>query len=178
MVIKDADYYLAQYVLKAITLVDQDYVTPNGPETRAEVWNLYKWLVVHPQNEHLPEVHKTVKILGLSFSKTKMKTQLKAKTGSTILLAFGLSTGKIYRHYHTLAPSREHQGRKRFSRNNLLARRISYVWSVMEHGGGDIELHGAAAQLDRAKSHVSHRWLMIDSVCVFFCECPKYFLLQ
>ena len=77
MVIKDVDYYLAQYVLKAITLVDQDYITSNGPETRAKVWNLYKWLVVHPQNEPLPEVHKKVKRLDLSFSKTKMKAQLK-----------------------------------------------------------------------------------------------------
>ena len=62
MVIKDADYYLAQYGLKAITLVDQDYTTRNGQEMRAEVWNLCKRLVVHLQlNEPLPEVHKKVK---------------------------------------------------------------------------------------------------------------------
>ena len=61
MVIKDADYYLAQYGLKAITLVDQHYTTRNGHEMRAEVCNLCKRLVVHPQNEPLPEVHKKVK---------------------------------------------------------------------------------------------------------------------
>ena len=61
MVIKDADYYLAQYGLKAITLVDQDHTTHNGQEMRAEVWNLCKRLVVHPPNEPLPEVHKKVK---------------------------------------------------------------------------------------------------------------------
>ena len=61
MVIKDADYYLVQYGLNAITLVDQDYTTRNGQEMRDEVWNLCKRLVVHPQNEPLPEVHKKVK---------------------------------------------------------------------------------------------------------------------
>ena len=77
MVIKDADYYLARYDSKAITLVEQDYTSCNGQEMRAEVWNLCKRLVVHPQNEPLPEIHKKVKGLDLSFSKTKMKTQLK-----------------------------------------------------------------------------------------------------
>ena len=76
MVIKDADYYLTQYDLKAIILVDQDYTTRSGQETRAEVWNLFK-RIVYTQNEPLVEVHKKVKGLDFSFSKTKMKTQLK-----------------------------------------------------------------------------------------------------
>ena len=61
MVATDADYYLAQYDLKSITLVDQDYTTRNGQEMRAEVCNLCKRLVVHPQNENLPWVHKKIK---------------------------------------------------------------------------------------------------------------------
>ena len=61
MVIKDANYYTTQHDLKAITLVDQDYSSRHGQKKRAEVWNLCKRLVEHPQNELLPEVHKKVK---------------------------------------------------------------------------------------------------------------------
>ena len=66
MVIKDANYYTTQHDLKAITLVDQDYSTRQGQKTRAEVWNLCKRLVEHPQNEPLSEVHNREKFPLLS----------------------------------------------------------------------------------------------------------------
>ena len=42
------------------------------------------------------------------------------------------------------------------TRKNLLAQRISYIWSAVEYGRREVELHSAAAQMARAKSHVSH----------------------
>ena len=158
MVIKDADYYLAQYVSKAITLVDQDYITSNGPETRAEVWNLYKWLVVHPQNEPLPEVHKKVK--GFAWCCACKKVVKYSGSASTLADHVNSKSLKTYP--------------KESSRSqDFLYLVRDEVWMPR----GWIAYCSAAAQLARAKSHVSHWWLMIDSV-YFFCECPQYFLLQ
>ena len=113
MVIKDADYYLAQYGLKAITLVDQHYTTRNGHEMRAEVCNLCKRLVVHPQNEPLPEVHKKVK--GFAWCCGCKKVVKYSGSNSTQSLA-------------------------KQTRKNLLARRISYIWSAVEYGRREVEL--------------------------------------
>ena len=86
MVIKYKDYYPVQYGLKAITLVDQHYTTRNGHEMRAEVCNWCKRLVVHPQNEPLPEVHKKEK--GLPGAAGARKSSSTAEAPLVLLITF------------------------------------------------------------------------------------------
>ena len=147
MVIKYTDYYPAQYGLKAITLVDQDYSTRNGQETRFEVWNLCKRVVVLPQNEPLPEVHKKVK--GFAWC-----------CGCKKVVKYSGSASSLADHVHLNSCKADPKKSSRSQDFLYLVR--GGIWTPR----GWIVIC-AAAQLARAKSHESHWWLMIDSVCFF-----------
>ena len=60
MKVKDTNYYQGKLEAKEITLVEQKYKKKVTSLERAEVWNVCRRLVEHPQDQPLPTVYKEV----------------------------------------------------------------------------------------------------------------------
>ena len=162
MVIKDANYYTAQHDLKAITLVDQDY--SSRQESRSWSW------CVESSRERVEKVFRSL------FQQSKMKTQLKDWIDDPT---------SFWAHNREKFPLLSHVWRRvgTIKGASASAERIFSLAGFLISGwrwNMDAEtLNCIVLQHNWLKRNLI--WVIDDSwliVCVFFCECPQYFLLQ